>query len=65
MVADYNLSLDLAEAAAIIRHSEVRRGVLQLTGHGSWSADHFSSIGKALLSNLDWRDARLACTTRA
>jgi translocation and assembly module TamB len=57
VVADYNLSLDLAEAAAIIRHSEVRRGVLQLTGHGSWSADDFSSIGKALLSNLDWRDA--------
>ena len=57
VVADYDLSLDLAEAAAIIRHPEVRRGVLQLTGHGSWSAEDFSSIGKALLSNLDWRDA--------
>jgi translocation and assembly module TamB len=57
VVADYDASLDLAEAAAIARHPEVRRGVLQLTGHGSWSADDFSSIGKALLSNLDWRDA--------
>ena len=57
VVADYDLRLDLAEAAAIIRHPEVRRGVLQLTGHGSWSADDFSSIGKALLANLDWRDA--------
>ena len=57
VVADYDLSLDLAEAAAIIRHPEVRRGILQLKGHGSWSADDFSSIGKALLSNLDWRDA--------
>ena len=57
VVGDYELSLDLAEAAAIIRRPEVRRGVLQLTGHGSWSAEDFSSIGKALLSNLDWRDA--------
>src|SRR6185312_14761114 len=57
VVADYDLSLDLAEAAAITRHPEVRRGVLQLTGHGSWSAEDFSYIGKALLSNLDWRDA--------
>ena len=57
VVADYDLSLDLAEAAAILRHPEMRRGVLQLKGHGSWSADDFSSIGRALLSNLDWRDA--------
>ncbi len=57
VVAGYDVSLDLAEAAAIIRHPEVRRGALQLTGHGSWSADDFSTTGKALLSNLDWRDA--------
>jgi len=57
VVAGYDISLDLAEAAAIIRHPEVRRGALQLTGHGSWSADDFSATGKALLSNLDWRDA--------
>ncbi len=57
IVAGYDVSLDLAEAAAIIRHPEVRRGALQLTGHGAWSADDFSATGKALLSNLDWRDA--------
>ena len=56
VVADYDVCLDLAEAAAMVRHPEVRRGVLQLAGHGSWSADDFSSAGKALLSNLDWRD---------
>jgi translocation and assembly module TamB len=55
--ADYDISLDLAEAAAIARRPEVRRGALRLTGHGSWSAEDFSSIGKVLMSNLDWKDA--------
>jgi translocation and assembly module TamB len=54
--AEYDLSLDLAEAAAIARRPEVRRGSLLLTGHGTWSAQDFSSIGKVLMSNLDWRD---------
>ena len=54
---DYDLSLDLAEAAAIARRPEVRRGNVQLTGHGSWSAQDFSAIGKAVLSNLDWKVA--------
>src|SRR5438105_4561778 len=56
---EYDLTVDVAEAAAIARRPEVRRGMLQLTGHGSWSAQDFSSIGKALISNLDWRDAPL------
>ncbi len=53
---DYDASVDLAEAAAIARRPEVRRGEIRLTGHGSWSAQDFSSIGKVLISNLDWRD---------
>ncbi|MGH9503842.1 MAG: translocation/assembly module TamB domain-containing protein [Terriglobales bacterium] len=54
---DYDVSLDLAEAAALTRRPEVRRGTLQLKGHGSWSAQDFSSLGRVLISNLDWRDA--------
>jgi translocation and assembly module TamB len=59
---DYDATIDLAEAAAIARRpgvvrGEVRRGEVRLTGHGSWSTQDFSSIGKVLLSNLDWRDA--------
>ncbi len=54
---DYDMSLDLAEAAAIARRPEIHRGAIQLTGHGSWSGQEFSAIGKALLSNLDWKDA--------
>ena len=56
---DYDASVDLAEAAAIARRSDFRRGEIRLTGHGSWSTQDFSSIGKVLLSNLDWRDSPL------
>src|SRR5579862_393015 len=54
---DYDLTLDLGEASGIARRPEVQRGVVQLTGHGSWSAQDFSALGKAVLSNLDWRNA--------
>jgi len=54
---DYDISLDLVEAASVVRRPEIRQGALQLVGHGSWSAQDFSSIGKVLLSRLEWRDA--------
>ena len=54
--ADYDASVDLAEAAGIARRPEFRRGMVRLTGHGGWSLQDFSSIGKVLISNLDWRD---------
>ncbi len=57
VAADYDINLDLAEAAAIARRPEVRRGNVQLTGRGTWSAQDFSAIGKAVLANLDWKDA--------
>jgi translocation and assembly module TamB len=53
---DYDATVDLAEASAIVRRSQIRRGEVRLTGHGAWSTNDFSSIGKVLLSNLDWRD---------
>jgi translocation and assembly module TamB len=55
--ASYDLTLDLGEAAAIARRPEIRRGTVQLTGKGSWSAADFSTVGKAVLSNLDWKDS--------
>jgi translocation and assembly module TamB len=54
---DYDATVDLAEAAAFARRPEIRRGEVRLTGHGSWSTQDFSSIGKVLLSNLNWRDS--------
>ncbi len=60
VVAKYDLTLDLAEASAVARRPEIRQGVLQAIGEGSWSAAAFSSSGKLSVKNLDWRDASLA-----
>jgi translocation and assembly module TamB len=57
--AKYDLTLDLAEASAVVRQPEIRQGVLQMTGEGSWSPALFSSSGKLLVKNFDWRDESL------
>jgi translocation and assembly module TamB len=56
VVAKYDLTLDLAEASAVTRHTEIRQGILQVTGEGSWSSAAFSSSGKLSVKNFDWRD---------
>ncbi|HXM64588.1 MAG TPA: translocation/assembly module TamB domain-containing protein [Terriglobales bacterium] len=56
IVAKYDVTLDLGEASAIARRAEVRQGLLEATGEGSWSAAVFSSSGKLSLKNFDWRD---------
>jgi translocation and assembly module TamB len=52
----YELSLDLGEAFAVARRSEVTRGVLLASGRGKWSLEDFQSAGKISVSDLDWRD---------
>ena len=52
----YNVTVDLAEAAAIVRRPEFRQGKVQFSGKGAWSAQNFSAAGEAVLSKLDWRD---------
>jgi translocation and assembly module TamB len=58
--AKYDLTLDLGEASAVARHTEIHQGVLQATGEGSWSTAAFSSSGKVSLKNFDWRDPSVA-----
>src|SRR5947207_12887707 len=48
IIANYQASIDLAEAAAVARRPEVRRGILQLEGKGSWSPAGFTSSGNLL-----------------
>ena len=60
LVAKYNLTLDLGEASAIARRGEIRQGVLQATGEGSWSSTVFSSSGKFSVKGFDWRDRSVA-----
>jgi translocation and assembly module TamB len=56
VLAKYDLTLDLGEAGAVVRHTEIRQGILQATGEGSWSSGNFSSSGKVSVRNFDWRD---------
>ena len=57
---NYKVVADVAEAAAILRQPEARRGTVQLSGTGKWSAAEFSSSGKLSVKDLDWRNAQFA-----
>jgi len=56
IVAKCDITVDLAEASVVTRHSEIRQGILQAIGEGSWSSTVFSSSGKLSVKNFDWRD---------
>jgi len=56
---DYELTLDLAEAGAVARRTELRRGVAHLTGRGSWAGPQFASQGTFQITDLEWRDPAL------
>src|SRR4029077_19221610 len=57
--ASYSGAVDLDEAASITRRREIRAGLLDLNGKGAWSAETFSSDGKAALKNFEYRDDQL------
>ncbi|HEV2714204.1 MAG TPA: hypothetical protein VGU64_02990, partial [Terriglobales bacterium] len=57
--ANYQTSIDLAEAAAVARRPEVRHGILQLEGEGAWSFAGFTSSGNLLAKDVDWREPPL------
>jgi translocation and assembly module TamB len=52
----YSVSLDLAEAAAISRRPQIRRGFFQAEGMGSWSPLDFTAVGKMRATDFEWRD---------
>lgn len=52
----YDLSVDLTELAAVTHRREMRHGVFTGNGRGTWSMQDFSSQGKVLINDLDWRD---------
>jgi translocation and assembly module TamB len=57
--ANYQAGIDLAEAAAVMRRPEVRRGFLQLEGKAERSPAGFSSSGNLLAKDVDWREPPL------
>ena len=52
----YELTADLGEIAAIARRRDVRRGLLEASGKGSWSASDFASDGKLSLKDFDYNE---------
>jgi translocation and assembly module TamB len=56
---EYRGDLDLAELAALIRHSEVRRGSAHFEGRGSWRLQDFSTEGTLVARNVEWSDGHL------
>ena len=57
--ATYAGSLDLADAADISHQKQLKRGVLEISGKGSWTLDKFASEGKAALKDFDWHDDQI------
>src|SRR5215831_1979154 len=57
--AHYEVTVDLAEAGAILRQPRLRRGTFETSGHGTWSLQNFTAIGKLSLKDFDWRNQDL------
>ena len=55
----YTATIDLAQAGAILRSRELRAGVLEAQGKGTWSLEKFASDGKLALKNFDWKDEQV------
>src|SRR5260370_33091006 len=51
----YDLVLDLAQAAAVSRQSQLKAGTLAINGDGSWSTASCSSSGKFGVRDLWWQ----------
>ena len=56
----YEAHVDLAEAAAIVRHSGLLEGVAEFKGRGNWSLDQFGTSGTLALRDLGWQDEQMA-----
>ncbi len=54
--ASYDITLDTAEVAAILRQPEFRGGSLKLTGSGEWSQTALYGKGKFAVKGFNWRD---------
>jgi translocation and assembly module TamB len=53
---NYDLTLDLAQAAAVTRFSNLKGGALKLVGYGSWSPQNFAASGNATLRGLTFQN---------
>jgi translocation and assembly module TamB len=59
LAASYNGRFDISDIARISGRSEMRSGILELGGNGTWAAQDFFTSGKAAFKSLDFRDGQL------
>lgn len=57
--ANYNGRFDVSDSARILALPQLRGGLLEVGGKGTWAAQDFFTSGKAAFKNLDWRDSDL------
>jgi translocation and assembly module TamB len=53
---NYHSRFDLAQVAEITRLPQVRRGVLEVNGSGTYAAGDFTTAGSVRIQNLEYRD---------
>ncbi len=59
VTGSYDAIIDLHEASMAADLSELRGGMIETSGKGTWSTGDFSTVGKLQGKNLDWRDGSL------
>ena len=57
--AIYDAYLDLGEAASIARRRDLREGVAEFKGQGTWSLEQFVTSGELALRDFGWQDDQI------
>ncbi len=55
----YDALIDLHEASMAAGLRELRSGIIETSGKGTWNTGDFSAVGKLQGKDLDWRDGSL------
>jgi translocation and assembly module TamB len=57
--AEYSGTVNVDDAASILRRRDLQHGVLTVQGNGSWTSQEFLAQGKATLRDVEYRDAQI------
>src|SRR5262249_55839440 len=52
----YDAQVEMGEAAAIARRTNLREGIAQLKGTGHWTLEEFKTSGAVAMRDLGWQD---------
>jgi translocation and assembly module TamB len=58
VTGDYHGVVNLAEAAAVLRDRQLRQGIAQFAGRGTWSLREYALSGNVEARDLDWSDGK-------